>query len=716
MNKRKEIIRFAIYALVVVLLNIALQTAFFRIDLTENGTYSLTNVSEEMVNGLEEPLTVKIYITKNLPSPYNNLEQNIKDILSEYALAGNRNFNYDIYVISNLDEEKAESSNDFEEDAKSYGINPIQIQQVDQSEINLTSAYMGAVFIHADMIETIPVINQNENMEYLITSTVMKMQEKTSRLLSLEEDISMKLYLSSSLIGLSPELRTYPEQLEAVVDSLNKINYNRITFEWIDTDNSSKPDFEKYGFAPLNFKDNAGAVTEAFASAVLEYGDNSTSFDVLNRGIFGYSIQDPAAIEDQLNGVVERLIGVGNNVAWLSDHGTLQLYSQNQQQYGEPSVASFVNLASDRYNLEPVALSTDLIPDNAGSMIIARPQPFQPYSDWDLYQIDQFLMKGGNVAVFMDGFMEYIPQQQGLQGQMQQQQQPIYIPRNTGLEKLLDFYGVSVGLSYVMDNNCFHQQQQSASGIMDIPIYFAPQIKPENINTELPSLDGIKGLIMLNNSPVVISEELPEGRNATVLFSSSDESWLVEDAQQINLYNPMMIMPPASFDDKGNYPLAALLEGKFTSYFADKGVPEQPAPAEEAEDAELSEDYQIEMDRISREENMIESTDTGKLFVFGSSLAVSDNLIDQNGTSTNSIMLLNILDEMNGNGDFALMRKKGLNYSPLNDTEPGVKTFIKTFNMAIIPIFTIVAGLLVWLSWSRRKRKIAAMFSEAENE
>ena len=712
MNKKKEITRFALYALVVILLNIALQTIFFRLDLTRNDSYSLTDISKEMVSELEEPLTVKIYITENLPYPYNNLEQNIRDILSEYSLAGNRNFNYDIYAISNLDDEKAGASSEFEEEAKSYGINPIQIQQVDQSEINLTSAYMGAAFIHADMIETIPAINPNENIEYLITSTVMQMQEKTSRLLSLDEDISMKLYLSSSLMDLIPEMKSYPDKMQRVVDSLNRINYNRISFEWIDTDNSGDPDYEKYGFSPLSFQDQSGNVTKAFASAVMEYGNQHIGFDAINRGIFGgFSIQQPEDVEDQLNGVVERLIGVGNKVAWLSGHSTIQLYSSGQQQYNEPTVSSFVNLASDRYNMVPVTLGTELIPEDAGSLIIARPQPFQPYSDWELYQIDQFLMNGGNVAIFMDAFMEYVPQQQGMQ-----QQQPMYIPRNTGLEKLLEHYGATIGQSYVMDKKCYHQQQQSANGIMDIPVYFAPEIEADNINSDLSYLDGIQGLLTINASPVEISEELPEGRTATVLLSSSNESWLMDDAQQINLYNPMMIMPPSSFEETGNYPLAAVLEGSFTSYFADKGVPERPVAEDEEASSEDTGEFQIEMDRLSREENMEESTDSGKLFVFGTSMALADNLIDKNGTSTNSIMMLNILDEMNGNGDYALMRKKGLTYNPLKETEPGVKTFIKTFNMAVIPVLVIVSGLLVWTGLIRRKKKIAAKFSEAENE
>ncbi len=361
MNRKHEIIRFALYALVIILLNIALQTVFFRIDMTTDGSFSLTEASKNMVSELEEPLTIKVYITENLPYPYNNLEQDIKDTLQEYSLAGNRNFNYDIYRIQNLNDEKAEESSSYEEDARNYGINPIQIQQVDQSEINLTSVYMGAAFIHADMIETIPVINPNENIEYIITSTVMKMQAKTSRLLSLDQDIRIKLFLSSSLFDIAGDLKTYPEQLEAVTNSLNRDNYNRISYEWINTADSSPSEAEKYGLSPFSFKDNSGKLRNYYASAVIAYGDDFTSFDVLSRGLFGYSIQDPAGLEDNLNSVIERLIGVGNKIIWLSDHGTVQPYNR-QQQYGEPTVNSFMALVSDRYNIEQAAVSTEILP------------------------------------------------------------------------------------------------------------------------------------------------------------------------------------------------------------------------------------------------------------------------------------------------------------------------------------------------------------------
>ncbi len=712
MNRKKELLRYAFYALVVILVNVAFQTIFFRIDLTEGRNYSLSETSKNMVQELEEPLTIKVYISEDLPYPYNNIQQDLSDILEEYSINGNRNFNYDVYTIKNLDEDNSADSTEIEKDAKGYGINPVQIQKLEESELKIVSAYRGIVFIHADMIETIPAIEPDENLEYQITSTVMKMQEKTSKLLSLDEDIKVKLYLSSGILNMSEDLMKYPEALSETVDSLNKINYNRISFDWIDPDKEGNGSelAEKYGIQPFQLKDNNGNTSNLYASGVIEYKNEYRTFDALSRSLFGYSVQNPADLEDSLNGVVEKLIGVGSSIAWLADHGAIQPYSYSQQQSADPTAQAFASNLSQRYSINPVSLSSQIIPDDAGALIIVRPQPYQPFTDWELYQIDQYLMNGGSVAVFMDSYMEYYQQNDN----PYQQQPPIYIPRNTGLEKLIEHYGVTIQPSYVLDENCYVQRQQGQNGITEVPIYFAPEIPQNKINTDLPFMKGINGLIMLNSSPVKISEELPEGTEAEILFSSSDDAWLMDDPKNINLYNPMMMAPPAGADSRSSYPLACMLSGEFTSYYADKDIPQMPEP-EEGDESD-TEEYLIAADRMSRADSIVKSTDHGKLFVFGSTMAVTDNIIDEQGASPNAVMVFNIVDEMLGKGDYAVMRGKGLNYSPLDESTPAVKTFIKTFNMVIIPVLVILAGIIIWFRWLSRQKKIAAMFREDDNE
>ena len=77
-TKRKRYstyVKLLLYILVVVLVNVAGLTLFFRADLTENGIYSLSDVSKKVVSTLSEPLTIEVFFTKDLPAPHNNTER-----------------------------------------------------------------------------------------------------------------------------------------------------------------------------------------------------------------------------------------------------------------------------------------------------------------------------------------------------------------------------------------------------------------------------------------------------------------------------------------------------------------------------------------------------------------------------------------------------------------------------------------------------------------
>ena len=62
-NERSgDLVKFCIYLIVVILINIAGFTLFLRVDLTSNKVYSLSRVSKEVVSTLEEPLTIYVLI------------------------------------------------------------------------------------------------------------------------------------------------------------------------------------------------------------------------------------------------------------------------------------------------------------------------------------------------------------------------------------------------------------------------------------------------------------------------------------------------------------------------------------------------------------------------------------------------------------------------------------------------------------------------------
>jgi ABC-type uncharacterized transport system involved in gliding motility auxiliary subunit len=60
------------------------------------------------------------------------------------------------------------------------------------------------------------------------------------------------------------------------------------------------------------------------------------------------------------------------------------------------------------------------------------------------------------------------------------------------------------------------------------------------------------------------------------------------------------------------------------------------------------------------------------------------------------------------------MRSKQQSLNPLHKLGAQVKTFVKTANIAGLPVLVVIFGLLVWLWRQRRKKRIQMMFMEKD--
>ncbi|MFW6054394.1 MAG: GldG family protein, partial [Thermodesulfobacteriota bacterium] len=198
-GKRERYFKFLLYVIVIVLINVAGLTLFFRWDLTGGNMYSLSPVSRETVASLSEPLTVKAFFSRDLPPPYNTLERYVRDLLEEYRIQAGQNFNYSLINPGPENEKGAQL-------AESYGIRPMQVEVVKQDELQYKTAYMGIVLIHGDVVEKIPEVTSARNVEYELTSAIESMKNKVSALLNLDSKIKVRLYLSSSLGQIAPKI------------------------------------------------------------------------------------------------------------------------------------------------------------------------------------------------------------------------------------------------------------------------------------------------------------------------------------------------------------------------------------------------------------------------------------------------------------------------------------------------------------------------------
>jgi ABC-2 type transport system permease protein len=718
-------VRFLMYLAVVVLLNLAGTTLFFRVDLTANKMFSLSEASRTAVGALSDPLTVKVFFTSQLPAPYNNIERSLRDLLAEYSVAGNRYFNYEFYDVSEGKGEEAERNREI---ARDYGIHSVQIQKFEQDEVRFQKAYMGMVLIHGDLIETIPAITSTEGLEYKITVKIRKMASEISALLGLEENVKVLLFLSSSLQAVGPYmnltgLAEVPGKVESMVEKLNDSHYGKLTFSSLDPtrDEQAGEEAQIYNLLRLRwdaFQDRRGQQIpegQGFAGLVVRHGDRVEGIrliKVMKVPIFGtqYQLMDAAGLEQAIGEAVENVIQVNEEIGYLSSHGCLELGGPpipGQQTQG--SLANFHDLLREDYTVRRINLKEESIPEGLASLIIAGPK--EEFTDYELYEIDQYLMKGRGLILFLDRFREVQTQDPNRRFR---QQGPVYLPLDTGIEKLLTNYGLSSSTAYVMDENCFKQRVPERFGGGERPIYFAPIIKNESINKEMAVLKDIKGLVMLKASPLVVDEEKAKenGLKPVRLFSSSDQSW--EMKGRIDL-NPLLLRLPGPEEPRKASALAYVLEGGFPSYFADKPIPEKVAPSETGNEGDPEEEKgkgesEIDLSEILRAEATVKEGKPGGVFLVGTSEILQDNLIDREGKSPNAQFLMNVIDAFNGREAYALMRTKAQRFNPLRDIEPGTRTMIKSFNIAGLPVIVILVGGLVWLCRVSRKRMIQNMF------
>ncbi|MDP8285126.1 MAG: GldG family protein, partial [Candidatus Electryonea clarkiae] len=167
--KRKDINLTAsilLIVIVLILVNMIANTKFFRIDLTAGKVFTLSKASKSVVSNLEDPVTVKVFASKNLSPQLNDVKRFLNDLLSGYDAYGKGNFHYE-FIDPGTDEE-------LEKEAQDYKIPPFQENVWNKDQLELKRVYLGAVFLYGADQEVMQTIQSTAGLEYNITSIIKR--------------------------------------------------------------------------------------------------------------------------------------------------------------------------------------------------------------------------------------------------------------------------------------------------------------------------------------------------------------------------------------------------------------------------------------------------------------------------------------------------------------------------------------------------------------
>ncbi len=682
-----------LFIIAVVLLNLVASRAFIRWDLTKSKSYSLSPASKELVRTVEEPLDIKVFFSQKLPAPYSTVYQYVSDILSEYKGASRGRLNYEFYDMEDGENQAL---------ARKYGISQVQIQEIADNEVGFKSAYMGMAFSYADQIEKLDGLTDTDGLEYKISQTIGKIISNTNAISGLGDAVTVTLYRSSKLSGFG--ISGFDDMDRMVQEAFAKVNpkfQNMMTFSVQDPGPEEAESLsERYGIQTLAWENSQGQTEHGTIGLVVEAGDKfrTVPLQMVNM-IFSYAVSGLDDLEENLTDSVKALASKSTKIAYATGHGELAL---NDAQNG---AANFAGLLGDSYSLEELDLSKNDIPGGIQTLVINGPKT--AFSENELYKVDQFLMKGGRLMLFLDPFNEQSNPYTG---------ESSYEKIQTGLERLLAKYGIKTENAYVLDEDCYSQPTQQYG---KLNFYYAPVLSDRGLNQKNSITANLGYVIFLMPGLIDTSEAASKaGNKLTVLASSSSKSWTMTDNVSLS---PFTVSPPADKTGMKSHELAVLLEGRFESSFdrppEDAGT--EPGAAEESGGAGASGGTGVSGAKegtaasdaskaagLTKEGHAARSLQDGKILLIPTSYITGPQILQADSDAPVAKFLENAVDYMNGNGDLCAMRTKGLSLSTLHLSSGPLVALAKGFNIIGLAVIVALIGLLALLSRSAHRKEI----------
>jgi len=197
----------------VVLVNLIATRVFGRLDLTENHVYTLAPGSKAIVANLPDYLTVKAYISKELPPELANVSTYVRDLLDDYKTYAKGKLRFEV-----LDP----SDKKVEDEAGQCKVQKLQVQVMRSQKFEVGAYYLGLCFQYQGKDEAIPQATQVEGLEYRISSLLKRMTQKKQKIAATnghgEADLQYLKHIEEyEITNVNPSSAPIPDDVDALL-------------------------------------------------------------------------------------------------------------------------------------------------------------------------------------------------------------------------------------------------------------------------------------------------------------------------------------------------------------------------------------------------------------------------------------------------------------------------------------------------------------------
>ncbi|MEM1114126.1 MAG: Gldg family protein [Pseudomonadota bacterium] len=650
----------------------------WRLDVTREQRFSISDSSMEIISQLEEPLLIRGYFSERTHPRLAPLVPQLKDLLEELELRSDGRIRLE-WLDPATDPAAEDEAN------RLYEITATPVQIADRHQSSIVNAYFNLLVQYGDEFQTLGFNDLIEvkvtphtapeillrNPEFDVTRAIKNAlynYRRGSRVFdSITSPVEFIAYVSDEQ-RLPVELRSYLTSIKALLQEVEREAQGKFSTRFI------KPEAgdgrvaaqiaQEWGFQPLTAAVDDNQAFYFYLTLADDQQVVQLSTDDFDAAQFRTSLQ----------------AGLRRFARNMTRTVALHVPPSQPGLVGGIRGPTFQRLEQELardYNLLREDLSDGSVYADADTLLVLAPDGLR---DIEVYAIDQFLMRGGTVLLSTSPFHANLAD-----GELSLRD------HNSGLKDWLNHHGVVIEPALVLDENngLFLKpvtRRQGAFEFQDVSIVNYPyfiDLRGRGLSGEHPATAGVYQATMAWASPV--STQRVEGRRTNILLRSGPRSWTSDSRD---------ILEPPDLDevrgsvDLGPRNLAVQLQGRMTSYF-----PERPLSDLRPEQGFAQFPHPT----------LLRSPESARLVVFGS----NDFLRDQ---------VLNIELAASGNpyiGAMELMLKSvdwAVDDSPLREIrsrdgmrqtlppmDRGQQRALEYFNYAAALVFVALLLLMQWL-------------------
>jgi len=437
--------------------------------------------------------------------------------------------------------------------------------------VNWKSRKLGDVLAFLNVIVFVVLINLLvSNKFYRIDLTEEQrytIKDQTRDILKgLEDDVYVEIFLTGDL---NAEFERFQKAISETLEEFRIYSSNRVKYKFTDPaaamSEKARSEFMSElagkGIQPTNVidtKDGQRVEKIIFPGVTVSYDGIETGVMLLKGNKAGTPTeeinQSIEGIEYELAHTIDKLVNTERKrIALVSGHGELD----------SANIVSFKNDLREEYEVSVINISQTTNLDSYSALIVAKPRGL--FSEKDKFYIDQYIMRGGKVLFLLDK----------LEATMDSASRDDYfaIPYNTGLDDQLFKYGVRINFDLIQDRTAgfYPVITGNRGGKPEIKLMDWPFFPLLNHYAEHPITRNLDAVVAKFVSS--IDTVKAEGIRKTPLLMTSQYSRTIGAPVKVSVNDLRRNVTDESFSSSF-IPVAYLLEGRFTSLFKNRFMPE----------------------------------------------------------------------------------------------------------------------------------------------